>query len=64
MTSKEAQDIFGEELTNRPLRKDAALGNHMVPMKDIKILTEDEDYVQKNKDKIVNQYTDLFTELQ
>lgn len=64
MTSKEAQDIFGEELTNRPLRKDAALGNHMVPMEDIKILTEDEDYVQKNKDKIVNQYTDLFTELQ
>lgn len=64
MTSKEAQDVFGNDLTNRPLRKDAKIGAHMTPLKDIKILEEDEDYVQKNKDKIVKQYTTLFTKKQ
>lgn len=64
MTSKEAQDVFGNDLTNRPLRKDAKLGDHMTPMKDIKTLEEDEDYVQKNKDKIVKEYTELFTKKQ
>ncbi|HCZ39920.1 extracellular solute-binding protein [Brochothrix thermosphacta] len=64
MTSKEAQDVFGNDLTNRPLCKDAKLGDHMTPMKDIKTLEEDEDYVQKNKDKIVKEYTELFTKKQ
>ena len=36
----------------------------MTPMKDIKTLEEDEDYVQKNKDKIVKEYTELFTKKQ
>lgn len=64
MTSKEAQDVFGNDLTNRPLRKDAKIGDHMTPLKEIKILEEDEDYVQKNKDNIVKQYTELFTKKQ
>jgi iron(III) transport system substrate-binding protein len=32
VTSKEVQDALGQELTNRPLRKDATLGDHMKPI--------------------------------
>src|SRR5690625_2976324 len=31
--SKEAQDTFGTELTNRPLRKGVELGDHMTPLR-------------------------------
>ena len=64
LISKEAQDAFGTELTNRPLRKDAELGGHMIPLEDIKVIYEDEEYVIENKAEIVDQYIELFTELQ
>jgi iron(III) transport system substrate-binding protein len=62
--SKEAQDAFGTQLTNRPLREDAELGSHMKPMKDINIIEEDGDYVRDHKAEIIERYTDLFTSLQ
>ncbi|WEK55468.1 MAG: extracellular solute-binding protein [Candidatus Cohnella colombiensis] len=58
---KEAQDAFGLELTNRPLRTDAQLGSHMKPMTEIKLLDEDKDYVRANKASIVEKYIDVFT---
>ncbi|MDZ5016664.1 extracellular solute-binding protein, partial [Clostridium perfringens] len=45
LTSKKAQDAFGTQLTIRPLRKDAELADYMKPLKDIKLLEEDRDYV-------------------
>lgn len=62
--SKEAQDAFGTELTNRPLRKDVELGDHMTPLSDIKIIVEDEDYVTENRDQIIERYIDVFTSVQ
>lgn len=62
--SQAAQDAFGMELTNRPLRKDAKLGSHMKPMSEIKLIYEDVNYVREHKNEIVERYTDLFTELQ
>ena len=62
--SKEAQDAFGMKLTDRPLRKDAQLGDHMTPLADINIINEDAEYVEKNRDKIVEQYIDVFTSTQ
>lgn len=62
--SKEAQDAFGSQLTNRPLRQDAQLGDYMTPYSEINLLDEDTDYVSANKSRIIEQYTDLFTSLQ
>lgn len=62
--SQEAQDAFGLELTNRPLRTDAKLGDHMKSMSEIKLIFEDADYVREHKNEIVERYTDLFTKLQ
>ncbi|SHJ91760.1 iron(III) transport system substrate-binding protein [Clostridium amylolyticum] len=59
--SKKAQDAFGSQLTNRPLRKDAEVGSYMTPMKEIKLLNEDHDYVNKHKSEIVKKYTEIFT---
>lgn len=62
--SSEAQDIFGTELTNRPLRKDVKLGTHMVPMDDINIIQEDQEYVNDHKQEIVDRYIEVFTNAQ
>lgn len=62
--SKEAQDAFGTQMTNRPLRSDAKLGTHMTPYSDFKMINEDLKYVRENKAKLVERYTELFTSLQ
>lgn len=61
--SKEAQDAFGSQLTNRALRKDAAIGSYMTPMSKIKLITEDTEYVDKHKPEIVQKYTEIVTSL-
>lgn len=62
--SKEAQDAFGTQLTNRPLRKDTKLGSYLTPMESINIITEDEKYVNEHKQEIVDKYVEIFTSKQ
>lgn len=57
---EEVQDIFGTELTNRPVRKNAKEGEHLKPFAEIPLIFEDMDYVQKNKEKIIDKYTEIF----
>ena len=64
ITSKKAQDIFGSELTNRPLRKDVKLGSYMTPLSDIHVIQEDTDYVAAHKAEIVTKYQQLFAQAQ
>ncbi|CAM4204587.1 iron ABC transporter substrate-binding protein [Streptococcus penaeicida] len=64
IVSKEAQDALGTETTNRPVRKDAKVSKNMKPLKDIKTITEDYDYVIKHKDDIVKHYSDIFVDIQ
>lgn len=59
--SKEAQDAFGTQLTNRPLRKGVELGSYMTPMDKIHLINEDTNYVDKHKSEIVQKYTEIFT---
>lgn len=64
VTSKEAQDALGTQLTNRPLRADAKLGDYMTPLENINIIKEDEEYIKNNRDKIIEKYTEIFTSVQ
>ncbi len=64
ITSEQAQSAFGTELTNRPLHKDAKLGDHMTPLEDIYVIQEDEAYIKDNRDSIVEQYMEVFTDAQ
>lgn len=61
LLSEEVQDIFGTQLTNRPVREGAKVGDHMKPVEDIKLIYEDMDYVHKNKSEIVDRYLDIQT---
>jgi iron(III) transport system substrate-binding protein len=64
ITSKAGQDVIGTQLTVRPVRLDAELGSYMTPLSDFTILTEDDEYIQANKSKIVEQYKAVFTQVQ
>lgn len=61
IVGKKAQDAFGSQLTVRPVRADAKLGDYMTPLKDIRLIFEDYDYVQKNRNNIISRYMDVLT---
>ncbi|OCN04484.1 iron ABC transporter substrate-binding protein [Erysipelotrichaceae bacterium MTC7] len=61
--SKECQDYLGENTTNRPVLKDVKMGDVMKPMKDIKTIEEDSEYVIANRENIVERYKDVFTKI-
>lgn len=63
VTSQEAQSIFGEELTNRPIRSDAKTGSHMKPISEIKTLIEDTEYVKEHKKEIIEKYKNIVIEI-
>lgn len=60
MISKETQDTLGTTTTNRPVREDAKTSDNMKPIKDIKTITEDYDYVIKHKKDIADHYNKIF----
>lgn len=62
--SKEVQSRLGTELTSRPLRADAELGEALVPLDQIKTLQEDSAFVAANREAIVERYAQLFASLQ
>lgn len=61
--SEEVQNIWGSTLTNRPVMKDAATSESMIPMSEINIIEEDIPYVSTHKQEIVDRYTEIFTDL-
>lgn len=64
ITSEKAQDAFGTKLTIRALGKDADIADYMTPFEDINVIDEDEEYVEENRDEILDQYMDVFTDAQ
>ncbi|MGT2911449.1 ABC transporter substrate-binding protein [Streptococcus cameli] len=64
LVSQEVQDTLGTTTTNRPVRKDAKTSENMKSIEDINTITEDYDYVIKNKETIVQKYNEIFTDIQ
>lgn len=64
LLSEEVQNIFGQDLTNRPVRIGAQTGSHMQDYSTLPLIYEDMEYVFTNKAQIVERYTKLFAELQ
>lgn len=64
LTSKEAQDIIGTQLTVRPVRGDAQLGSYMRPITEINLIAEDTALIAARKTEIVDKYKSLITSLQ
>ncbi|MDY0393864.1 extracellular solute-binding protein [Virgibacillus halophilus] len=64
ITSEKAQNAFASELTIRALGKNVKVADYMTPLDKINVIKEDEAYVEKNRDKILDKYMDVFTDAQ
>lgn len=64
LLSEEVQNIFGQDLTNRPVRIGAVTGDHLKAYDTLPLIFENTDFVTANKSAIVERYTKLFAELQ
>ncbi|WZU00236.1 hypothetical protein MGH68_11530 [Erysipelothrix sp. D19-032] len=47
LLSEEVQNIFGSELTNRPVRKGAKTGDHLKDYSTLPLIYEDMEYVYR-----------------
>ncbi|GHV96598.1 iron(III)-binding protein [Spirochaetia bacterium] len=63
ITSKEAQDIIGTQLTVRPVRGDATLGSYMTSFSAIQMIEEDSVKLAVAKNEIIERYKQLITSL-
>jgi iron(III) transport system substrate-binding protein len=63
ITSPEIQNVYGTAVTNRPVMADVVTPSYMTPIKSIKLIKEDMDYVAKNKAAITSKFKDIFTDL-
>lgn len=61
ITSAEVQNAYGTAVTNRPVMADVVTPPYMTPIKDIKLIKEDMDYVARNKTAITNRFKDIYT---
>ncbi len=61
--SQEIQDAYGTTLTNRPVIKDAKVGDYMTPFSQINMIEEDIEYVNGNKSELVAKYKDIFASI-
>jgi iron(III) transport system substrate-binding protein len=64
IVSKDTQNVLATTTTNRPVRDDVKTSENMLPLSDIKSITEDYDYVNKHKDEIVQKYNEIFVDTQ
>ena len=64
LLSEEVQNIFGQSLTNRPVRTGAKTGTHLKDYTTLPLIYEDMEYVFTHKKDIVERYTKLFAEKQ
>lgn len=61
--SEEVQNIYGTTLTNRPVIKNVKVADYMTPFDKIKTINEDTEYVNKNKNAIVEKYKETFASI-
>jgi iron(III) transport system substrate-binding protein len=63
ITSPDIQNAYGTAVTNRPVMANVATPSYMTPIKDIKLIKEDMDYVAKHREALVNHFKDIYTSL-
>ena len=63
ITSRGIQNAYSTITTSRPVMANVATPSYMTPMKDIKVIREDMDYVEANRSKIVARFKDIYTDM-
>ncbi len=62
VTGKEIQSFISERLNRRSIRTDVDESPNLIPLSEIKIISDDEDWSFKNKDVITERFLTLFNE--
>ena len=62
--SEDVQKVFGQDLTNRPIREGVEVGEHMKQIEEINLAFEDMEYVKYHIDDIVETYLKVFAKNQ
>lgn len=62
--SEDVQNVFGADLTNRPIREGIKVGDHMKQIDEIDLAFEDMEYVQTHLNDIVTKYLEVFAKNQ
>lgn len=62
--SKEVQNAFGTQLTNRPVMADVATPAYMTPISKINVIKEDQVYTYEHKAEIQERWKKIFESLQ
>ena len=60
VTSKEAQTVVATQLNRRSVRNDGE-GEGLEPLENIKMISDDETWVNENKQSMLDKYKDIFT---
>lgn len=61
VTSKDAQTIIANQLNRRSVRKDVGPAQGLKPMNEIKLITDDQNWLKDNKQNILDKYKEIFT---
>ncbi len=61
VTSKETQTLIVNKLNRRSVRKDVGPGQGLKALDQIKVIKDDEAYLAKNKQSILDKYKEIFT---
>lgn len=61
VTSKDAQNLVVSELNRRSVRKDVGPAEGLQTMEEINLIEDDENWVNENKQAIMDKYKDIFT---
>lgn len=62
LTSKDVQEYMNNTQFRRTIRKDVEAGEAMVPMEEIKVITDDETDTANHKAEWLDEFKDIFTE--
>lgn len=62
--SKEIQDVYGTQTTNRPVLQDVETGDAMTSLDDINTIVEDIPYVSEHKEEMVEKFKTIFAEIE
>jgi iron(III) transport system substrate-binding protein len=60
--SEEVQNVFGTQLTNRPVLAEVETADYMVPFADINVLSEDTVSVSENKEAYQDHFKEIYVE--
>jgi len=59
---EDVQEIFGTQLTNRPVRQGVRTGSHLIPLEEINLVHGDMNFINANRSNFIDRWNTIFAE--